>query len=179
MYATVEDLRLGNIPLPTGDKPERSIAAAAREMDSWIGQRYVTPVFPTGKYQHPIKSLLRTINSWLATGRLIEELTASSQTVEIHAYANKLIAEAIATLQAIARGDIVLHGCELIGEGDEGSEVTVGTGPIIINVDDSSPTQYHYDEITNPLFTVQNREAMERLAPSIYGYVYVDGGGPL
>lgn len=147
-------------------------------MDSWIGQRYVVPVSPIGKYQHAVKSLLRTVNSWLATGRLIEELTASSQTVEIHAYANKLIAEAIATLQAIARGDIVLHGCALLGEGDEGSEVTVGTGPIIINVDDSSPTQYHYDEITNPLYTVQNRDRLALIAPSIWGY-YTDGGGPL
>lgn len=148
-------------------------------MDSWIGQRYVVPVDPKGPHQHAVKSLLRTVNSWLASGRLIEELTASTQTVEIHAYANKLIAEAIATLRAIASGEIVLHGCPLLGEDEEGSGVTQASGPVVVNVDPQSPTNYFYREINDPLYTVQNRDAMERLAPSIWGYVYPDeqGGG--
>lgn len=178
MYAEIGDLRLGNIPLPAGDKATRSIAAAAREMDAWIGQRYVVPVTPTGAHQHAVKSLLRTINSWLASGRLIEELTASTQTVEIHAYANRLISEAVAALRAIASGEIVLHGCPLLGEGEEGSGVTTATGPMIINVDDSSPTQYFYDEINNPLYSVQNRDKMILIAPGIWGHVYTDGGNP-
>jgi len=143
-------------------------------MDGWIGQRYIVPVTPTGQHQHAVKSLLRTVNSWLASGRLIEELTASTQTVEIHAYANKLINEALATLRSIAEGQIVLIGCPILGEGDEGSDVTQASGPMVYNQDPSSPTNFFYDEINNPLFSVQNRDTMARLAPAIYGY-YGDG----
>lgn len=167
-YSQVADLLLGNIPLPAGDVAKRAVERAADEMDSLLGQKYVVPIQPTGQYQRQVKTLLLTINNWLASGRLIEELTASSQTIQIHAYANNLIAKALETLNAIVSGQIVLPGVPPVGEEDGvGSQ----TGPFILNVDDSSPTQYHYDEITNPLYSVQNPLAMEQLLwpPRIVG----------
>lgn len=156
-YSEVGALLLGNIPLPAGDIGKRAVERAADEMDSLLGQKYVVPIQPTGPYQRQVKTLLLTINNWLASGRLIEELTASSQGVEIHAYANNLINQALSTLMQIVSGQINLPGVPTVGEEDG---VTTQTGPFIINVDDSSPTQYHYDYITNPLFSVQNPDRM-------------------
>lgn len=172
-YSDTSTLLLGNIPLPAGDRAEKAVENAAREMDSMIGLRYVVPVTPSGPQEHTVKSLLFTINNWLATGRLIEELTASSQTVEIHAYANNLIQQALSTLRSIMLGEIILIGCLTVGE--DGSGTVNATGPVVANADPSSPTNYYYNEIDNPLVTVQNRDLMNRLTPTIYGYI--DGGG--
>ena len=169
-YSQVADLLLGNIPLPAGDIGKRAVERAADEMDALLGQKYVVPIVATGQYQRQVKTLLLTINNWLASGRLIEELTASSQTVEIHAYANKLINDALAALMQIVNGQIVLPGVPPVGEEDGvGSQ----TGPFILNKDDSSPTEYHYDEITNPLFSVQNPDLMAGL---LWPPRYIGGG---
>lgn len=171
-YSAEGDLLLGNIPLPAGDKAERAVNRAADEMDSLLGVKYKVPINPVGAQSRQVKALLLTVNNWLASGRLIEELTASTQTVEIHAYAQNLINQALNTLRAILAGDIMLPGVELV---TPETGIPEGTGPMISNVDDSSPTQYHYDNITNPLFTVQNPGATGLLlAPGIRRYV---GGG--
>lgn len=171
-YSGTDDLLLGNIPLPATDKAKRAVDRAADEIDSFLGVKYKVPITPTGPHQRQVRSLLLTINNWLASGRLIEELTASSQTVEIHAYAQNLINQALSALRAIVAGEIMLPGCELISPE---TGLPVGTGPLISNADASSPTQYHYDSITDPLFSVQNPLATEvLLAPVIRRYM---GGG--
>lgn len=173
-YSKEEDLLLGNVPLPVGDKATRAVERAGDEMDGILGARYRVPINPTGPQQRQVRSLLLTINNWLASGRLIEELTASSQTVELHAYAAKLIAEAQSALFQIVSGAIALPGCELVGSD---STLPVENGPIIVNADDSSPTAYHYDSITNPLYTVQNpNEAILRGLAGAWPYPYVGGG---
>lgn len=161
MYSNVQDLLLGNIPLPAGDKSKRAVERASDEIDSMLGVRYKVPIIPKGEFEHQVRALLRTVNNWLASGRLIEELTASSQTVEIHAYANNLINQALSTLQAILRGEIILPGIDPVG-GSDGS-ISVATGPMIVNADDSSQTNWYYNEIDNPLYGVQN--------PSSKGYL--------
>lgn len=171
-YSTVGDLLLGNIPLPAGDKADRAVQRASDEIDGILGARYKVPINPSGAQQRSVKALLLTINNWLASGRLIEELTASSQTVEIHAYANKLISEAQATLLQIVSGQIILPGCELIGQ-DGG--VSSETGPIIVNQDPSSQTAYYYDNIDNPLWGVQNPQ-QAAIMRSAYPYGYCGGG---
>lgn len=171
-YSGTDDLLLGNIPLPAADKAKRAVERAADEIDSFLGVKYRVPINPMGAQSRQVKSLLLTINNWLASGRLIEELTASSQTVEVHAYAQNLINQAISALRAIVAGEIMLPGCELVSPE---TGMPVETGPLVVNVDESSPTQFHYDEITNPLFSVQNPNAMETLlAPSIRKY-YLGG----
>lgn len=171
-YSEVQDLLLGNIPLPANDKPKRAVENASDEIDGILGVRYRVPINPTGPQQRQVRSLLKTINNWLASGRLIEELTASSQTVEIHAYANNLIREALNTLAAIVRGDILLPGVPPPSGTDETANTQ--TGPFILNHDDASQTNTYYDCIDNPLKKVQSRSD---LWPYRYLDPFVPGGG--
>src|SRR5690349_21365167 len=139
--------------MPTGDKPLRAVERAADDIDGMLGVKYRVPIRPVGSQQRQVLSLLRTINNWLASGRLIEELTASSQTVEIHAYANNLIRQAIDVINSILRGDILLPGVDPPeGEIEDG----VQTGPFILNVDSESQTNLYYGQIDNPLCRVQH-----------------------
>ncbi len=174
MYSSVQDLLLGNIPLPAGDKAKRAVERASDEIDSILGVRYVVPITPRGQFERQVTALLRTVNNWLASGRLIEELTASTQTVEIHAYANNLIQQALKTLTQILSGEILLPGVDPIGGGDGvGSE----SGPIVVNADPSSQTEWYYNEIDNPLFGVQNPSIKLLFPPGNYPLGYPFGGG--
>jgi hypothetical protein len=117
-----------------------------------LGTRYQVPIRPVGAQQRQVNALMLTINNWLASGRLIEELTASSQTVEIHAYANNLIRQAYDTINAILRGEILLPGVPP----PAGESSSTATGPFIINHDTESQTNAYYDRIDNPLVKVQS-----------------------
>ena len=173
MYSHVQDLLLGNIPLPAGDKSKRAVERASDEIDSILGIKYKVPIIAKGQYEHQVRALLRNVNNWLASGRLIEELTASSQTVEVHAYANNLINQALQVLQQILRGEILLPGVDPIG-GDDG--VGTETGPIVVNADESSQTNWYYDEIDNPLYGVQNPSSKLYFPPGRVGpYPWLGG----
>jgi phage gp36-like protein len=172
-YSAVDDLLLGNIPLPPGDKAKRAVDRAADEIDAALGTRYVVPIRPLGQQQRQVLALMLTINNWLASGRLIEELTASSQTVELHAYARQLINEALKALSSILSGEIILPGVPPVGGTDD--NISVQTGPFVVNVDPSSQTNWYYEQIDNPLYCVQNPSLKLNLAP-YYSWPYVGGG---
>lgn len=166
-YSEVADLLLGNIPLPPNDKARRAVERAADEIDGFLGTKFQVPIRPVGPQQRQVLSLMLTINNWLASGRLIEELTASSQLVEIHAYAQNLIRQALDVINSILRGDILLPGVPP----PDGDTTVVETGPIIVNQDAESQTNFYYNSIDNPLLRVQN--------PGLYPipvWPYVGGG---
>lgn len=149
-YSTKDDLLIGNIPLPGYIDSEKVVEDAADEIDSAIGFVYKTPIEwaveppTTVALQRPSRLLLKRINNYLATGRLILETAAAAEHSETHAYANRLLREANASLNAIARGEIVLEGAERI---DQDQQVTT---VMIHNVDPESNVEAFYDRIAKP-----------------------------
>lgn len=148
-YSSVEQLLLGNVPLPTGVnevKSQNAVDRAADEIDGALGTIYQTPIRATGPNQRAVDALMRNVSNWLASGRLIEELTASTQRVEVHAYAQSLIAQAWAVLNQIISGQIVLPGVPGNGTTD-----LVFNGPIIVNKDTASGVETFYDNMPTPV----------------------------
>lgn len=144
-YSTPEQLLLGNIPLPAGNKPRNAVDRAADEIDAALGFLYQTPIKSTGPHQRAVDALMGNLNNWLATGRLGQELTASTQRVEEHSYFVGLVRQAQAVLNRIVAGDIVLEGVPVPGGGAQ-----VAAGPAIYNKDTTSNVDDFYDNVSNP-----------------------------
>lgn len=144
-YSTQEQLLLGNIPLPAGNKARNAIDRAADEIDSMLGFLYQTPIVATGPKARAVEALMTNLNNWLASGRLGQELTASTQRTEIHAYFAGLVAQAIMTLNKIIAGAILLDGVPSA----DGTAVQLA-GPAIYNKDDESNVDAFYDRLVSP-----------------------------
>lgn len=144
-YSTPDQLLLGNIPLPPGNKARNAVDRAADEIDATLGFLYQTPIRSTGPHQRAVDALMGNLNNWLATGRLGLELTASTQRTEEHAYFLGLVKQATATLRRIVDGEIILQGVLA-----PGGEVPSVSGPMIYNKDDSSNVDDFYDQVTQP-----------------------------
>lgn len=144
-YSTPEQLLLGNIPQPVGNKSRNAVDRAADEIDGALGFLYQTPIRSTGPHQRAVEALMGNLNNWLATGRLGLELTASTQRVEQHAYFIGLVSQAQQVLAKIISGEIVLEGVPIPGGG-----TAAVVGPMIYNKDASSNVDDFYDKVSNP-----------------------------
>lgn len=162
-YSSVDDLLTGNIPLPSTVSAEKFVDDASDEIDSQIGQIYQTPIdlSDTSTVTRPARLLLKRIANWLASGRLMMAAAAGSQRMEVHAYANKLVNDATAALQAIASGDVVIEGAVRT----DAPTSDLFTGPQIFNKDAESNVDAFYDRISNPNY------AYPDLLPNIGGMV--------
>lgn len=139
-YCEASDLMTGKIPLPSGLDPQSFVDDAADEIDSQLGFIYETPIEAVNPpLARPVTLLLKRLNRFIATGRLIMAITASSEEDTTHAYANRLLREAGDSLKAIARGDIVLEGAKLLPGENQSTK-----GAKIINGDISSPVDDFY-----------------------------------
>lgn len=150
MYSTPEDLLTGNIPVPSYLDPAKFVQDAADEIDSYIGFVYETPV-DTGTgtdLSRPARLLLKRINNYLATGRLLQAAAAAQQDDNTHAYATRLITEALTALQGIANGSIILEGAALTDTSEDASPVA---RPVVKNQDEFSQVEAFYDRVTNPI----------------------------
>lgn len=144
VYAAVTDLRKGDIPLPSymGDGSSY-INEAADEIDAQLGHIYVTPlVIEATAANRPSILLLKKINWLLASGRLILDMAAASESTALHSYGNSMLKEGLTLLAQIGTGDIVLAGATRIDSGDTEKSFT---GPAIFNEDPSSLVQDFYD----------------------------------
>lgn len=142
-YCLKQDLLTGDIPLPSYVSPEKFIQDAADEIDSQIGFLYVTPVdiSDAGTTSRPVRLLLKRLNSWIATGRLL--MAANAAGGEIHNYGSRLVREATASVNAIEKGQLVLEGAEKSPlSGDE----QVGA-PQWANVDSESNVEAFYTRV--------------------------------
>lgn len=148
-YSATTDLLTGGVPLSGPVNPQKYVDDAADEIDSKIGHIYQTPidVSESGPVSRPARLLIKRINNHLATARIIMAVTASSQTLETNAYAERLLREATEALDAIASGDVILDGAVRV-EGSEG----VATGPQIHNLDPESYVEAFYNRISNPRY---------------------------
>lgn len=152
-YAAVGDLLTGGIPTPAYLSTQKYVDDAADEIDSHIGLMYATPIdvtdVETNPVVRPVRLLLKRINTYLATGRLIMAATSNGEDDNLHAYGLSLVQEATAALKAISSGEIVLTG---VDPADPDAQARV-TGPIIANVDSESNVEAFYDRIANPNYT--------------------------
>lgn len=119
-YATSADLLTGNIPTPAYLDKDKFVADAADEIDSKIGFVYETPidVSDTSEVVRPAKLLLKRINVFLATGRLLMAAASAGEDKNLHAYANKMVNDALAALDAIFSGEIYIEGAVEINPPD-------------------------------------------------------------
>lgn len=113
-YCEVKDLLVkdnGMMFSPTFDF-QLFIMSAAEEMDGMMGEIYDLPLAGSvgGWTTLPLyqQLLLKQINVKLASGRILLTLNASGDTRALHVYGQRLIDEALAMLQPIINGDVVL-----------------------------------------------------------------------
>jgi hypothetical protein len=144
-YAKEDQLRLGNIPLPTNGSATRAVNLAADEIDAALGFKYKTPIRATGATCRPVELLMQQINIFLASGRLIAELLAGKEDLALNAFAKGMIDEAWKTLNAIIAGQIVLEGVP-----PANTDLIVSNAPIIDNEDDASGVTAFFDKFGSP-----------------------------
>jgi hypothetical protein len=152
-YCESGDLLLGNVPVPSS--AEKYIEQAADEIDSYLGLQYVTPVIldeANPKYRSG-SLLLKRINIWLASGRLLMALDAAGEDDQVHQYAERLVNEALAALKMITDGSIVIPGAEPINP-----ETNKVTGPLASWADDASAVETFNDTFGNPAADATRRQ---------------------
>jgi phage gp36-like protein len=135
-YCGTEDLLLGNVPLP--GTAMKYVTDAADEIDSNLGAMYVTPIVLDENVpaQRSGFLLLKRINAWLASGRLLMALDAAGEDDQVHQYAKYLVDGAMLALQKITDGSITIPGAEPVNP-----DVPRVTGPMASWGDDTSPVE--------------------------------------
>ncbi len=143
-YCGSGDLLLGNVPIPAN--ASKYIDAASEEMDSILGLQYVTPVLliETEPKQRPGFLLLKRINAWLATGRLLMALDAAGEDDQVHQYAERMVKDALGALGQISDGSILLPGADPIVPDQHRP-----TGPVASWADDASPVEEYQSTFGN------------------------------
>ncbi len=153
-YSEVDDLLVGDIPLPRGMKSQKYVDDASDEIDSMIGFVYETPLNmdDDSTIARPVRLLLKRLANNLATGRLILAMSTGGQRMELHAYGAKLVADAISVLTQIASGDLVLQGATRVEPSGDDPNAQF-TGPQIANVDAESNVEAFYDRVASPNYS--------------------------
>jgi phage gp36-like protein len=149
-YCSVDELLVGANPLPKQFLPQAFVDDAANEIDSLIGFRYITPVdieSDNTPVVRPARLLLKRLNVYLATGRLLMAMASNSSRTDLHPYGRSLVVEATAILARIASGEIILEGAPLVESENSNEEFT---GPQIANLDFESNVESFYARIANP-----------------------------
>lgn len=161
-YSEVADLLLGNIPTPSGTTPQKYVDDGADEIDARIGFKYATPiVVGESAEQRPVKLLLKKINNWLASGRLIMALDGGGEDDQLHQYALYLVTEANKALDAIVEGEIILPGVDPASPSSN-----IVTGPQMVVGD-----EYSLVEAYGAVFGDPAKIAVERTRiPAVYPY---------
>lgn len=149
-YCGVDELLVGDMPLPRGTRPQQYVDSATNEIDMHIGFLYATPINmeDNSPVIRPARLLLKEVCRKLATGRLILAMSTVAQRTELHAYGKRLVDEALEIIKAITSGEVILTGATPLDTGD-GTD-TQFTGPQIANVDVESNVEAFYDRISNP-----------------------------
>lgn len=163
-YSATTDLLTGDIPLPSYISAQKFVDDAADEIDSKIGFLYATPVdLNAAGVLEPVKKLLKRINNFLASGRLLMVLTASQEDDRLHAYAYSLVVEANAALLSIAAGEIPL-GLPPVEGGPTEAPATV---PLLFNQDEESAVEAFYDRVANPWYAFSPVVVPRNTSPEI------------
>ena len=140
-YSSKDDLLVGDIPLPArwGDGSSM-VQLAADEIDSQIGHIYITPITldPNDPAVRPSRLLLKNINNFIASGRLLMDMGAGAEDTETQAYGRSLLNEGRALLAQISKGLIKLTADLLPTTASE------DTAPLVHNEDNESMVEAFY-----------------------------------
>lgn len=148
-YCEVADLLTGNLPLATqyGDG-QGFIDTAADEMDTVLGQMYVTPIvleqIPANR---PSQLWLKTCNKFIASGRLILDIAIAAEDDNLNAYGLSLLNQGLAMLKAIQDGAASITGAIPL----DPNAGAYQTGPMIFNEDKYSLVQAGYEFLLDPM----------------------------
>lgn len=146
-YCDTTDLLIGDTRLPSNVDPQAYVNAAADEIDGAIGFKYATPIAldETVAVNRPVMLLLKTINAWLATGRILLTISRSSEDSSLDALGTYYVKGALDRVAQIVDGKILLVNAV---------ENTVGLstfkGPTIINGDSESMVDAFYGHFQRP-----------------------------
>jgi hypothetical protein len=165
----VEDMRTGDIAVPSYTTRDQYISNAAEEIDAALGHLYVTPIVidETPPENRPAILFLKKINWLLASGRMISDIAAAGEMDSLHAYAKRMLDEACEMTDQLISQKYVMVGAPLLSTGAE----ALPTGPQIFNEDPVSLVQAFY-EARSPL---NNPFAPPPLYPVIRPYGYPGG----
>ena len=122
-YCEVSDLLLGGVLLPGGFNKTEWINSAADEIDSKLGQTYALPI-DLSQADAFVGTLLKSINQFLASGRIVLDRAAPGEDSELHAYGRSLIRQAQQELDRIYYGSVVLTGVPKV-EGGRGKAPSI------------------------------------------------------
>ena len=148
-YCEAENLMIGDIVV-TGPEKTLYINDAADEMDSYLGTRYVTPIVldssndATNPPQRAARLALKRINAQLASGRIITSKATGGEDTDVHAYGLMLISNALAAIEAIRSGEVILPGGEVLPGVVTPGSGTSATAPLVANGDPYSQVDAFY-----------------------------------
>ena len=149
-YSSVDNLLVGQMPLPKGLVPQTFVDDATDEIDSMIGFRYATPVdiWSDGSpVVRPARLLLKRVANMIASGRLIMAMSSNSSRTDLHPYGASLVRDATKILEMIGNGEILLEGAPPVNPDEQAAEIS---GPLIANLDAESNVESFYSRIANP-----------------------------
>jgi len=150
VYCETGDLLKGDIPLPIYMADGLAyVDTAADEMDTVLGQLYVTPIVLDPVLFRPSVLWLKTCCKFIASGRLILDLDISEENSNLHAYGLSLLNQGIDMLKAIQSGAASITGATPL-DPDAGTQLT---GPMIYNEDSVSLVQAGYEFLLDPCAT--------------------------
>jgi hypothetical protein len=152
-YCATEDLRTGDIAVPSYTSKEQYIKNAAEEIDAAVGHLYVTPfaIDETVPANRPSVLFLKKLNWLLASGRFVLDVAAAGEMDNLHAYGKRMLDEAAAMLKYLTSEELVLVGATKIESDDEQKGFT---GPMIHNEDPESLVEAFYRRQRGGLFTL-------------------------
>ncbi len=135
VYCTTDDVAVGDITLPRhlgapAVAKQKAIENAADEIAAAIGRVYKLPYNPSPDTSEHL--LLKKVNWYIATGRLVAAAAANASDDQMNAFAMYHLREAQKVLDAIVSGEIKLRGADDLEKTDK--ELKLTTSPIVGNV---------------------------------------------
>lgn len=135
-YCTTDDLILGDTPLGTIDA-SKYVDNAFTDMNSRLGYVYELPITASAVAEHQW-DLLKKINTFIASGRLIMAQAAGAEDNALHSYGLSLVQEGFADLGLILDGSLPLSATPVAGSAPD-------SGPTITNRDEYSGVELFED----------------------------------
>jgi hypothetical protein len=158
LYCAEEELLLGGVPVKKDVDANKYIRDATDEIDSALGSRYDTPfdLSDESELKRHSKLLIQRICRHLASGRIILALAMPGEDGRVNAYGMSLLTEALAALEALGTGVILLD----YEDTSPVAPLLMPSVPMIFNQDPESSVEAFYDRVGNPNYQYPERELL-------------------
>lgn len=158
-YSEVADLLLGDITVGANLDPQKYVDEAALEIDSKLSQVYILPLEADDPDYPSIPQFtidnLKKISNWLATGRILLAINATSGDDTENRYGLMLVRDAQAELDAYASGLSDLVGAKRAPARNVGGDTY--KGPTLVNADAASAVDTFYAGVMQGVTTGDGR----------------------